>query len=72
MDLYFVLDGSDSISYPDFGYLKQAMASLVPQIRLGEKPSQNWNAGLQFRRSGRQRAFVFCGYELSVACSYNT
>ena len=36
MDLYFVLDGSDSISFPDFQHLKDAMASLVPHIRLGE------------------------------------
>ena len=40
MDLYFVLDGSDSISYPDFELLKDAMASLVPQIRLGERQSR--------------------------------
>ena len=40
MDLYFVLDGSDSISFPDFQHLKDAMASLVPQIRLGERQAR--------------------------------
>lgn len=34
MDLYIVIDGSDSISAPDFVTLQKAIASLVPQIEL--------------------------------------
>ena len=40
MDLYLVIDGSDSISKPDYQTLKRAIASLIPQIRLGEKQAR--------------------------------
>ena len=40
MDLYIVIDGSDSISYKDFETLKKAIASLIPQIRLGERQAR--------------------------------
>ncbi|XP_053383788.1 sushi, von Willebrand factor type A, EGF and pentraxin domain-containing protein 1-like [Mercenaria mercenaria] len=35
MDLYLVVDGSDSISYPDFNLLKRAIENLIPEIDLG-------------------------------------
>lgn len=40
MDLYIVIDGSDSISTPDFVTLQKAIASLVPQIELGSNKAR--------------------------------
>ncbi|KAH3888655.1 sushi, von Willebrand factor type A, EGF and pentraxin domain-containing protein 1-like [Dreissena polymorpha] len=40
MDMYFVIDGSDSISAPDFVTLKRAMAGMVPQIDLGQNKAR--------------------------------
>ena len=40
MDLFIVIDGSDSISNSNFKILKEAIASLLPQIRLGERQAR--------------------------------
>ena len=35
MDLYIVIDGSDSISFTDFELLQKALAGFVPNIDVG-------------------------------------
>ncbi|XP_060587822.1 sushi, von Willebrand factor type A, EGF and pentraxin domain-containing protein 1-like [Ruditapes philippinarum] len=40
IDLYVVIDGSDSISYHDFGLLKTAVENLIPEIDLGHNKAR--------------------------------